>query len=267
VVIPPNYGRNRASGENASILALIDGSEGAMSTQASASINGLAVQMGLQSATEMVPAIAAHSTLLFNPTANTALLMLPGLLPILLWGCWSMLGTTIARERDDGNLDRLLVSPMSYVGLLAGQITPAFLFASANGLGYIAVMRFALGVPIKGSVVGLCIALVLYVASFLSIAAFMAAPTDQRRAGLSLALLGLPNTLLTGLCFPLSSLPKALLPVSYALPQTHFIEIMRGICLRGSTVLELGPHFLFLLVLPVVFFAAGAWRFSRSVMS
>jgi ABC-2 type transport system permease protein len=72
--------------------------------------------------------------------------------------------------------------------------------------------------------------------------------------------------MLSGYIFPLASLPKVLLPISYAIPQTHFIEIMRGICLRGAGATELAPHLLYFVLAPILLTLGAARRFSKAIM-
>jgi ABC-2 type transport system permease protein len=267
IVIPPDYGRQRAAGLNAQVLALVDGSDSTSSGQASAAIEGVAAKLNVESAKENVGGVEARYSMMFNPQGSASLFVLPGLLAIILSESFIGRAFGVATERDEGNLERLLMTPMNYTGFMLGKLAPHFLVVVANGILYILVIRWVFDVPIRGSVLLLIGALMLYSLTFLSFASFIAAGSEtEADAMAAVSLFTFPAMLLSGYIFPLSSLPKALLPVSYALPETHFVEIMRGICLRGSSAIELAPHFLYLGLAPVIWLVAGARRFHRSIL-
>jgi ABC-2 type transport system permease protein len=272
IVIPPDYGRVRQMNGDAHLLALLDGSDSASSGQAAASLQGVASRLNLEAQQEVVEATATttpHAVLLFNPQGSLSSFMLPGLLALILAESYAVFAMrSLAGERDAGNLERLLMTPMSHAALIFGKLIPWFLLGVANGVLYLLVSRFAFGVPIRGSVMLLFFALSLYVLTEVTLGAFIAAGAESAGdAQGTLFYMGFPVFWLSGYIFPLASLPKVLLPVSYALPETHFIEIMRGICLRGADATELAPHLLYFAIAPIVLTVGSIWRFSRSIMS
>lgn len=275
IVIPSDYARMRASGGEARILALIDGSEQNLARQAAATVQGLAAQMNVEaqveSAQELVEdqgGVTTHPMLLYNPQGSNALFMLPGLLAIMLGNGYSFFAMNgLTRERDGGNLERLLMTPMNYNGLILGKLAPWFLMGILNSIIYMLVIRWGFQVPIRGSLVLLMTAITLFTLTSLAFGSFAA--SGAKNGGEAMLIWGLvllPTTMLTGYVFPLSCVPKFLLPISYALPHTHFIEVMRGVCLRGASASELAPHLIYLVVAPVVLTVLAARRFARSVM-
>jgi ABC-2 type transport system permease protein len=267
IVIPPGFADKRGSAQDAQILTLVDGSDSASSEQAIAAIDGVAAQMNVQAADEGVGAIEGLSVPLFNPDASIPMFMLPGLLPLLLFSYYGNRALSLVTEREEGHLERLLMTPMSYTGLILGKLVPYFIVAMVNGLVYLILMRWVFGVPIRGDLALLVGAMVLYVLTCLSVCSYIAASSRTGRdAFMKLMIFIFPSEMLSGYFFPLSALPRWLLPVSYSLPQTHFVEIMRGICLRGAGAVDLAPHIAFLAVAPFVLLFAASWRFARSVM-
>jgi ABC-2 type transport system permease protein len=265
VVIPPEYGRARGSGNPAELLMLVDGSDASVSSQATAALEGLTVQITSEG-TGRKPLLDVRSTLLFNPGANQSWFVLPGLMALLLGNRWAYEGLNVAEAREAGNLERLLMTPMNNSAFLLGQIAPYVVLIAANGLVYLVVMRFVLGVPMRGEVVALIAGLVLYSMSMMALSSMIAAGAKTYdQAVTNYMMFNLPAMMLSGYVFPLSAVPKFLLPISYAMPQTHFIEICRGISLRGSSVPELGLHFGFLALSSIVFMVAATWRFSVSL--
>jgi ABC-2 type transport system permease protein len=273
VVIPPDYSRLRAQGEEAQVLALLDGSDGSSSGEAMAALEGLTARIS-QEAREAHPGatatatVSAHPVRLYNPEGSASNFMLPGLLAMLLGGAYSMRSMgSLAHERDAGNLERLLMTPMSYAGLILGKLVPWFVLAFLNGLAYIVVIRYAFKVPVRGDVLLLVGVTGLYVLTLVALGTYFAASTKTGGdAGGKWHITLFPATMLSGYLFPIASLPKWLLPISYALPHTHFIALMRGICMRGATATELAPHVAYLVIAPIALILISARQFKNTAM-
>jgi ABC-2 type transport system permease protein len=271
VVIPPDYHLHRSRGEAASALALVDGSDPVSSNQALAAINGLAAQMNFeaQGASNNVPSLVPHSIVLYNPQGRTANYLLPSLLAIMMSGAFvSLSAGALVRERDRGNLERLLMTPINLTGLMLGKLAPYFVIGVVDVIGFLLIMRWAFVVPINGSLLLLALAMGLYLLTLLALGLFLASTARSAgevngRAGL----LMLPNLFLSGYVFPLTSVPKFLLPISYALPTTHMIETMRGIILRGAGFADLLPQFAYLTILPIVLTLLSVRRFAATVQA
>jgi len=269
LIIPPDYHLHRSRGEPASALVLVDGSDPVSSNQATGSINGLAAQMNFESAGSVnaAPQLVPHSIVLYNPQGRTANYLLPSLLAIMVGTAFLVLsGNALVRERDRGNLERLLMTPVNLTGLMLGKLAPYFFIGLLDVAGFLLVMRWVFSVPINGSMIVLGTAMVLYLLTVLSLGTFLAssarsAPEFNGKAGLFM----LPNFFLSGYVFPLTSVPMVLLPLSYMLPATHMISVMRGIVLRGAGFGDLLPDFVYLAVAPVLLTLLSARRFAASV--
>lgn len=268
LVIPPDYHRERLLG-SARVLALVDGTDSFVSTQAVAALGALAARLDVEEVdtTEEPRPLRVHSMQLFNPEGKTANFILPGLLPILLAGAFMLLsGSSLVREREEGTLERILMAPVSFSGLMFGKLVPYFVAAIVNQIVLVAAMRFVFGVPLNGSLVALSIAFVLYALVTLALGVFLAAGArTQTEVGARQMLIQTANVLISGYVFPLSSLPSFLLPVAYALPATHLIEVLRGITLRGASLSDLWMDFLYLALAPVVLLVGAVLRFRSTV--
>jgi ABC-2 type transport system permease protein len=270
LVIPPDYGKLRVAGATAKVLVLVDGADAASSSQAITALDGLTARMNLElelDATDDREKVTAHSILLFNPSGRTSIFMLPGMLAVTLaFGYVKMIMRGIVAERSGGTLDRLLMTPLNSTGLMLGKIVTYFAIGMVNAILFLLVLRYAFDLPIRGSVALLLLGTTLYVLSLLSLGALVASGIkNMGEANATSALLLVPSVTLSGFIYPLSSVPKALLPFAYALPQTHFIELVRGICLRGANGSDLLPAFGYLAVTPIVFGVLAARRFSKAV--
>jgi ABC-2 type transport system permease protein len=271
ILIPPDYSARRSRRGVAEVLALVDGSDATSSSQATAAINGVVGRLTLEAQQEIVSeagTVTPHTVLLYNPQGSTTSFMLPGIFALSLGLVFSQLMVRrVIAERMGGNIERLVMTPMSYTALIVGKMAPFFVLAIANSAVYLTLIRFGFDVPIRGSLVLLVGTLIAYIITVMSAGALVAA--NAKTAGEAMnwwGILMFPSFWLSGYIFPLSNLPKVLLPVSYAMPQTHFIEIMRGVCLRGANFNELAPHVVYLLIAPVVMTLWAAYRFKKSTL-
>ncbi len=273
LVVPPGFGRDFTSDQprsSAHVLTLVDGSETMSSSQAILAVQGVMTRMNLESGEELVdaPTVTPHSVLLFNPQGQTSMFMLPALFAFTLALGYSMHAIRgLMTEREAGHLERLLMTPISYLGLLVGKMMPWFLLAIANGALFLVVMHFGFAVPVRGSLLLLFFALACYAATCLSIGMWIGAGAKSSvEAHATWVMLNVPGIMLSGYIFPLTSLPSWLRPVSYVLPQTHFIEAMRGICLRGAGASELVPELFYLFSMPILISVLAARRFGKTVL-
>jgi ABC-2 type transport system permease protein len=273
VVLSPDFGAARvqaAPGRQASVLVLIDGSDSVVSTQAVAAVNGLAAKVSLDAASAQVgatarPVVDAHPLILFNPSGRTANFIIPGLVAILLQIVATMLtAVAIVREREQGTLEQLLVTPVHPLGLMLGKLVPYLLLGMGEMLLILLAMRFAFGVPIRGSLVFLFAMAVVYLFALLALGLFVSTRAKTQAQALQLAqLFILPSIFLSGYIFPASSLPWPLYALGRILPATHMVELMRGVVLRGATLGELLPNVLALLALATVLLGLSVRQFQK----
>ena len=267
VIIPPDYHDRRARHDNAQFLVLIAGSDSNVSAQALAAINGLVAQANLDAvqATGMRPQISAQPIVLFNPEGRTANYIIPGLIAILLQLAALILASiAIVREREQGTMEQLLVTPINPTGLVLGKLAP-YLVIGLIEMGLILViMRFGFAVPINGSLLFLFITAIVYLFALLALGLTisMGAQTSMQ-AMQSAQMLLLPSIFLSGYIFPVAGLPRVLYWIGRMLPATHMIDIMRGAVLRSAGPFELLPSLLALAAISVVLVTISVRRVRR----
>jgi ABC-2 type transport system permease protein len=271
IVIPPDYRRMRRTGGHAKLLTLVDGSETFTSNQAVAAIDGLTARITAETVQERLKDNAGYinmnSFVLFNPNGDTARFMLPALVAMLMGRYLRMCATSLLREKGGGNLERLLMTPMNYTGLILGKIAPIAVLAAGNGLLYIAAMRWIMGVPIRGATFVVIAGVVLYTMTLLSLGMLIAAGSPSAgSASLRIQIIGFLTVTLSGYFLPIEAFPIWLQPVSHALPASHMIAIMRGTVIRGANFFDLLPHFAYFIVLPPIFLVIAGRRFARTVI-
>jgi ABC-2 type transport system permease protein len=264
VIIPPDFHDRRARHENAQFLVLIDGSDSNVSAQALAAINGLVAQANIDAAGAR-PVVSAQPIVLFNPEGRTANYIIPGLIAILLQLAALILASiAIVREREQGTMEQLLVTPISPAGLVMGKLMPYLVIGLVEMALILALMRFGFGVPINGSLLFLFATAVVYLFALLALGLTisMGAKTSMQAMQTSQMLL-LPSIFLSGYIFPVAGLPKVLYYIGRALPATHMIDIMRGAVLRSAGPFDLLPSLLALGAISTVLVTISIRRVRR----
>ena len=203
--------------------------------------------------------------ILYNPRLKTPVYMLPGILASLLLNVTAIITAMgLARERETGTLEQILVTPIGPAVLLAGKCLPFIVFGLIDVLAVLLLGSWLFDVPIVGSLFVLALGAFLYLFSTLGIGILIAAfSSSQQQAMLGAFAFMLPAMLLSGFMSPVSSMPAWLQPLTLLLPMRHFLEIMRGCLLKGAGLRDLAPQLVGLTVLGVVILAASIARFRR----
>jgi ABC-2 type transport system permease protein len=276
IKIPPDYSDRLLSNRQATVLVLIDGSDSSIATQSLqvASQVGLTESLArlstqLQSSltrTSQLP-IEVRPKMLFNPDSRSANFMVPGLIAIILQIITTLLTAfSIVREREKGTLEQLLVTPVRPFGLMLGKLVPYGLIGIVETITVLTVMRLVFDVPIKGSLLLLLSLSILFVFTALAIGLLISTKAQSQMQALQLAwLIMLPSVLLSGFMFPRESMPGVMRFIGYLVPATHFMEIIRGIVLRGATFLDLLPEVLTLMLMGLLLLVLSAFRFRKKL--
>jgi ABC-2 type transport system permease protein len=201
----------------------------------------------------------------YNPERRTAVNVVPGLIGVILTLTMLMFtAVAIVREREHGNLELLINTPVSTTQLMVGKVIPYIVIGLIQLALIVGIGRILFDVPVRGSLFGLYAGAAVFIAANLSLGLFLStvARTQFQAMQLTFFLL-LPSILLSGFVFPFDGMPKAAQILGEILPITHFIRITRGIMLRGASIFELGNEVLMLLVFTLVALTAAVLRFSR----
>lgn len=270
VEIPPDYARDLAAGRQAHVLVLIDGSDSTVASQALSAANGVVLQQNVLDLIARAggePRVEAHPVMLFNPDMRSANLLIPGLIGIILVFSGTVLSAfAIVRERERGTLEQLMVTPVSPLAVVVGKILPYLGVAYVTLVIVLLLMRFLFKVPFNGSVVLLLALSSVYLLALMSFGLLISSRASSQMEAMQMAMgVMLPSVLLSGYVFPLASLPLPLRIFSYLLPATHFIEIARGIVIRGATFVDLWEPVFALIGISVALIAASAGAFKKTM--
>ena len=247
--IPPDYTDNIRNGRKASFQVLIDGSDSNTANQGmSASTQlGTVISQKIQArraegvTTADLNQVNAVPHLLYNPDLKTTFLIIPALLAVVLMMVTLMLTTfSIVKEKEQGTMDQLMVTPLRPAGLIVGKILPYIALGILDFNFVMAVMIFIFHVPVQGSLWLLEVSAMIFLMSVLGLGLIVSSFTsNQAQAGQVAQMMAMPSLLLSGFMFPIETEPPPIQVLSYMLPTTYFIEILRGVIVRGATVTEM----------------------------
>ena len=213
------------------------------------------------------PLIRATPRIWFNPSLKTPPFMIPGVMTILLVITTTLVTAMgLAREREMGTLEQVLVTPIRPLFLLIGKMTPFLVIGCFDVLLVLTAGVWIFGVPLHGSLLLVAIGTVLYVLSTLGIGLLISTVANtQQEAMLTTMFTILPSIFLSGFFFPLAAMPVVLQWISYAIPLRYFLIIVRGIILKGVGVGALWPEIIALTLFATVVMGAAALRFRKSL--
>jgi ABC-type multidrug transport system permease subunit len=283
ITIPPDYSSRLVDGEQTYIQVLIDGSDSQVASSALNAANLLGVkksiEMGLTKAQalqqgpsrnasgDVALPIEVRPRLLYNPDLESAFFFVPGLVGIILQLVTLFLTSfAIVREREMGTLEQLFVTPVSRSGLLLGKLTPYAIVGFIETLGVLTVMVFLFKVPIAGSLPLLLGLSGLFLVCALAMGLLISTLAKSQVAAVQFAfIIMLPSVLLSGFMFPRAQMPLPIYLLSFGLPVTYFLEILRGIILRAADARDLMPHIAGLMICCVVLLTVAIGRFRKTL--
>jgi ABC-2 type transport system permease protein len=206
---------------------------------------------------------APKVTVLYNPGLKTADIMIPGLAGVILVFVGTMITSLgVVRERQTGTLEQLAVMPLRPRDVFLGKIAPYFAVAAVDLAIVIAVGVAVFGVPFRGSLGVFALGALLFLFVTLGLGVLISSVSENQGQAIQLAfMITLPQVLLSGLIFPLSSIAIGVRWISYVLPLTYFNQISRGVMLRAEPIGPLWPPFVFLALLGVAVVTLATLRF------
>ena len=270
IKIPVDYSDKLLHKMSAQVLVLIDGSDSSVAGQA---IN-VTTSIGLDESLRRVLvnnetfAVDMRPKLLFNPDSRSPNFFLPGLTAILLLNVTTFLTAfSIVREKERGTLEQLFVTPVRPMGLLLGKLLPYLVIGFFELCMILTFMRFAFHVPIHGSVILLAFLSLPYIFVSLSLGILISSKANSQSEAMQLAFLTiLPSIFFSGYIFPRETMPKFFYVISYFVPASYFINITRGVILRGAGITHLWIDALALFAMGTFLLVIAARRFQNKVI-
>ncbi len=260
LLIPQEFARRFERG-TAEIMILTDGSNPNYAQTVESYVRTALGRWSLENGARDGIPIRVAARMRFNPTLESQNLLVPGLLAFVLALISALMtAISIAREKETGTMEVLLVSPLRPIQIVVGKVAPYLVLAFLDALSVLAIAWAVFRVPIRGSLSLLLVASFVYVLVSLALGVLISTRMHDQRTAMIATLLGLlfPTILLSGFIFPIASLPIWLQPLSTIIPATYYIVITRGIMLKDVGLGVLWPQFAVLLGMAVFLIGVSA---------
>ncbi|MGC8916540.1 MAG: ABC transporter permease [Thermoanaerobaculum sp.] len=265
LTIPAGFEASRQRGEPVPVQLLVDG------TDATAGTVGLAYAQKILAAANFEvqgqALVNLRPKVLYNPDLVAKNFMVPGVLAMIIMVTTMMLAAmALVREREQGSWEQLLVTPLSPRHILAGKLLPYAAVAYVEILTALPVVLIHFRVPLRGSLLLLLVLCVPFLLSTLGLGLLVStlSHTQQQAMMLAAFVFMLPQIYLSGFIFPIENMPRLFQLLTYAVPLRYFVNILRGIFLKGVGLSVLWPQVAALLVLDAIILALARARFRRT---
>lgn len=274
LIIPRGYGREIAARQQVSVAFFIDGSDPSVANTAlsSARLIGQAHGNALmletierRGAINMQAPIDIRTRVWYNPDMLSVYFMIPALIGLILQLQATMLTSgAIVRERERGTIEQLIVTPIRPFELMLGKTLPYMLVAFFMVIEVLVVGSFWFKVPIRGNIVFLLFASLLFLLVVLGLGLMISTVASNQQESMLLTIATiLPSVFLSGFIYPISGLPQWLQAVSYVIPLSYFIDIVRSTMLKGVGFDVLASKVLILGLFAAVLLIVASLRFKK----
>jgi ABC-2 type transport system permease protein len=267
--IPDDFSKRLARGEPAHVQVIIDGADMNSAGVAAGYTGALLAQFARrqQPALTARPPIENHPRIYYNPDLKSLNYMVPGVICTILGTVMTaMTALALVRERETGTLEQLIVTPLRPMELMLGKTLPFAAIGLLDVILIVILARFWFGVTMAGSGPLLLLLSVTFLLTTLGLGMFISTVSrTQQQAMLTAFFVIMPSVILSGFMFPIENMPLVVQWITRLIPLRYFVEIVRGIFLRGAGIAELWPQVVALVVLGGVIFALSALRFQKKL--
>lgn len=261
MVFEENFTRHLESGKPANIQLLIDATDPNYATSLENYISGI-----ILSHYPIRPnfIITPQVNLLYNPMMLSSYNFVPGVMGlILMLICAMMTAISIVREKEKGNMEVLLVSPLPSIFIILAKAIPYFVLSTFNLLTIILLSYYVLGVPIAGSLFWLFVLSLIFIFGSLSLGLLISTLAEKQVVAMLISgmVLMMPTIVLSGMMFPIESMPPFLQGVSSIIPARWYISGVKKIMIQGVEVQYIAKELLILTVMGIVLISASIKNF------
>ena len=275
IVIPEDYARRVKRGRPAQVQVLVDASDPTASQSAIASAQMLGQTSNVRIISQRLGPVTRDGQMpldvrvrpLYNPALKSVLFIVPGIIGMILSNILIVITAMgVVREREHGTLEQLIVTPLTRGEIMLGKIAPYMLVGMVQLTAVLLVGSLVFRVPIRGSVALIYAMSFLFVFASLGLGLLVSTlAKNQAQAIQTSFFFLLPNVLLSGFMFPREAMPPVATEIGLLLPLTHFLQIMRGIVLKGVGLEVLWPQALALVGFSTAFIAFSTLRFHKQL--
>jgi len=270
LVIPPDFARHIARADGATAQLIVDAAD-PLSSSAAIGGAGLVSRVlpgQLQPSPGTLPALVdLRVRPWYNPALRSSTFIVPGVVGMLLTITFLMvMSAAVVREREAGTLEQLVVTPISKSAILLGKVIPFVVIAYVQMTNVLVLGWLVFRVPMRGSLLLLYALAGLFILATLGVGLLIATTAKTQASAQQMALLfTMPAILLSGYIFPREAMPAIAQWIGLVLPVTWFLEILRGILLKGAGLAALWRPALALLLMTIVLLTVAIRRFAKTV--
>ncbi len=276
IVIPSTYGKKLGTSEEAQVQLIIDGTDPTIAKTALQ--NGLLVgkthSMNIQKLNikkygmkQKTNSIDIKTRVWYNPNLESAKFTIPGLIGLIMQNITVMLTAfSLVREKEKGNLELLIVTPIKSIELILGKMIPYILIGCIDFLIALFFGTYWFNVPIEGSIILLIILGFGFVICSLAVGMLISTIAENQAQAMQMTILFiLPSVLLSGFMFPREAMPLPVWLTGYLIPLTYFIRILRSIILKGVGIEYLLNDVITLIIFGVSLLFIASLRFRKKL--
>ncbi len=271
IIYPPDFAENVRRGTSASVQVIVDASDNMVANQAIAITNSIGLIKSQQ-----VLANKVHFSSLpydvrvrpwYNPDGITAYYMVPAILGIIVTLTMMIItAVAIVRERERGTLEQLMVTPIRSYEMMIGKIAPYVVLGYVQITVALLVGVWVFGVPIRGSLLQLYGLTLFFITASLGLGLMISNIAKNQMQAFQLAFfVMLPSILLSGFLFPRDAMPRVIYYISAVIPLTYYLDIIRGIILKGIGYQYLMGQVAVLLVFSIIFLTISIIKFKKKI--
>lgn len=267
IAVPSDFEQRKAQGREA-LQVMVDGSDtsvqGAAAQLAQMTLDASARAREAPLASTPPPA-PIGVVAFYNPERRSAVNIVPGLIGVILTMTMVLFtGVSIVRERERGNMELLIATPLSRTELMVGKVLPFIAIGLVQTTVILVLGIWLFTVPVRGSLSDVYLAAGLLILANLTLGLMISTRAQSQFQAMQMTFfVFLPSILLSGFMFPFAGMPKAVQWLAEVLPLTHFLRLIRGVMLRGADLAEMWIDVVALLTFTAVMMSTAILRFRK----
>ncbi|WP_428741081.1 ABC transporter permease [Tenacibaculum sp.] len=261
-----NFGNNLIKEKKSNVQVLTDATDPNMANTISNYVFSILknYQQELNKNVSLDYQIGIQNRMVYNAELKSVYMFVPGVMTVLLMLVSAMMTSiSITREKEQGTMEILLVSPLKPFQVIIGKVFPYIFLSVSNAIIIVLLSIFVFNVPVKGSLFLLGLESILFIITSLALGILISTITATQQTAMMISLMGLmlPTILLSGFIFPISSMPLVLQGISNIIPARWFITIVRGIMLKGIGISYVFKETLILIAMTIFFIGLSIKRY------
>jgi len=276
VILPPDFAQNVRHGRSASVQVIVDATDSMAASSAISTAQTIGQLRSQEIMIQRLENVVGRQDGLpydirirpwYNPDFVTAFYMVPGIMGMILTMTMVMITSmAIVREREHGTLEQLIVTPLKSYELMLGKIIPYVFVGLVQATVALMVGIIVFDLPIRGNLVELFLYTLLFIVASLSLGILISNFSKNQMQAMQLSFfVFLPSVLLSGFMFPREAMPEFFFQIGRLLPLTFYLQIMRGIVLKGVGIKALWPQVLSLAVFSSIVLTISILKFRKKL--